>query len=244
MIATRTGLPGGPEFDPVIVEHRRRYGMAHVLATVCMERLTGLFAAISFCRADPARPFSERERWFAQCLKPHLVRAWNIHRMHGLGLAGAVHPVPALALCDDEGLLHVAGDDFIGRLRTEWPGWTGPLLPPALRQALVRRAYCGAHTAIHAQRAGALWLLRALEPSRLDALSTREREVARLLAQALDYREIARRLNLSPQTVRNHVRHIYAKIGVHRKVELAGLILDAGPAAAVATSPDDVTPVQ
>jgi LacI family transcriptional regulator len=46
-------------------------------------------------------------------------------------------------------------------------------------------------------------------------LSERERDVLRLLAKGLVKREVARRLSLSPHTIDNYLRRIYAKFDVH-----------------------------
>jgi PAS domain S-box-containing protein len=48
-------------------------------------------------------------------------------------------------------------------------------------------------------------------------LSKREREVLELLCEGLDDKAIAARLELSGNTIRNHVSHLYAKIGVNRR---------------------------
>ena len=48
-------------------------------------------------------------------------------------------------------------------------------------------------------------------------LSKREREVLELVCQGLDDKAIAERLDLSGNTVRNHVSRLYAKIGVNRR---------------------------
>ncbi len=48
-------------------------------------------------------------------------------------------------------------------------------------------------------------------------LSRREREVLDLICQGLDDAAISARLSLSPNTVRNHVARLYAKIGVNRR---------------------------
>jgi DNA-binding CsgD family transcriptional regulator len=73
-------------------------------------------------------------------------------------------------------------------------------------------------------------LVAALQRSRgdkgqakgLDAcLSAREREVAHLAACALGDKEIARRLGISPTTVRTHIDNAYRKLGVNNRVALA-----------------------
>jgi HD-GYP domain-containing protein (c-di-GMP phosphodiesterase class II) len=49
-------------------------------------------------------------------------------------------------------------------------------------------------------------------------LTAREVDVLRLLARGLSSRKISERLVISPKTVRNHLEHIYTKIGVTSRV--------------------------
>jgi ATP/maltotriose-dependent transcriptional regulator MalT len=48
-------------------------------------------------------------------------------------------------------------------------------------------------------------------------LSTREREVMSLIADGHTNGEIAAHLFLAEKTVKNHVRRIYSKLGVHNR---------------------------
>lgn len=50
-------------------------------------------------------------------------------------------------------------------------------------------------------------------------LSEAELRVMRLVYEGLDNEEIACRLFLSPHTVKNHVKSVYAKLGIHEKAE-------------------------
>ena len=63
----------------------------------------------------------------------------------------------------------------------------------------------------------------------LDRLSVREREVARLLAQGMANKEVARQLNISDNTVHVHRQHVMEKTGISSMAELARLILKADP---------------
>ncbi|MEM7212981.1 MAG: tetratricopeptide repeat protein [Pseudomonadota bacterium] len=54
-----------------------------------------------------------------------------------------------------------------------------------------------------------------------EALSNREREVATAYAAGASYKEIARSLGISPQTVRTYLGIIYRKMGVSSKIALA-----------------------
>jgi DNA-binding CsgD family transcriptional regulator len=58
------------------------------------------------------------------------------------------------------------------------------------------------------------------------ALTTSEVTVARLVAEGLTNREVAERLFVSPHTVSSHLRHVFTKLGISSRVELARLARD------------------
>lgn len=53
----------------------------------------------------------------------------------------------------------------------------------------------------------------------VETLSKREREILDLLAEGLPYKLIADRLEISPNTVHNHLRRIYGKLHVQSRTE-------------------------
>jgi DNA-binding NarL/FixJ family response regulator len=62
--------------------------------------------------------------------------------------------------------------------------------------------------------------IRAVNAAGLNLLSKRQLEVVHLLVQGLNNTEIARQLQLSKHTVKNHVFHIFDKLGVSSRIEL------------------------
>jgi two-component system, NarL family, nitrate/nitrite response regulator NarL len=54
------------------------------------------------------------------------------------------------------------------------------------------------------------------------ALSPRERQVARLVADGLSNKEIAQKLAIGPATVKNHVHNILDKLALRRRSAIAG----------------------
>ncbi|MDX6524553.1 MAG: hypothetical protein QOI43_64, partial [Gaiellales bacterium] len=64
------------------------------------------------------------------------------------------------------------------------------------------------------------------ETSGWAAMTTSELTVARLVAEGLTNREVAERLFVSPHTVNTHLRHVFSKLGINSRVELARLARD------------------
>ena len=58
------------------------------------------------------------------------------------------------------------------------------------------------------------------------SLTASELTVARLVAEGLTNREVAERLFVSPHTVNSHVRHVFLKLGISSRVELARVARD------------------
>ncbi len=56
-------------------------------------------------------------------------------------------------------------------------------------------------------------------------MTARQREVAALVAEGHSIKTIARSLGLSPHTVSQHVRSIYAALEIHDRVSLARFML-------------------
>jgi DNA-binding NarL/FixJ family response regulator len=91
--------------------------------------------------------------------------------------------------------------------------------------------------ALRAIRAGELWLpRRVLERAfaaatgganggghhpPLSALTPQEARVAAMAAGGLMNKEIAQHLHISSETVKRHLRNVFAKLGLHRRAQLA-----------------------
>ena len=70
-------------------------------------------------------------------------------------------------------------------------------------------------------------------------LTGAEAQVARLVSDGITNREIADRLFLSPHTVNSHLRHIYGKLAINSRAELARIVAEqagGGPAPAPRTN--------
>jgi DNA-binding CsgD family transcriptional regulator/tetratricopeptide (TPR) repeat protein len=98
---------------------------------------------------------------------------------------------------------------------------------PDLLAALLRDPVTGESTGYIVARASdyslaqsiGIDVLAAVDPA--SSLSAREKEVYDLLCEGLSNAEIARRLFISPATVKVHVRHVYDKLGIRSRTAVA-----------------------
>jgi LuxR family maltose regulon positive regulatory protein len=68
----------------------------------------------------------------------------------------------------------------------------------------------------------------AVHPMLVEPLTERELEVLRLLVVGLPNKEISRTLVIAPGTVKQHLKHVYGKLGVHNRTEAANRARDLG----------------
>jgi DNA-binding NarL/FixJ family response regulator len=68
----------------------------------------------------------------------------------------------------------------------------------------------------------------AVRAARLAGLTAREVQILEHIAQGLDNAQIAARLELSEKTVRNHITHIFDKIGVESRAQAIVLARERG----------------
>jgi LuxR family transcriptional regulator, maltose regulon positive regulatory protein len=111
----------------------------------------------------------------------------------------------ALALAEPEGYVRL----FVNE------GAPMAALLRAARERDLRAVYVARLLAAFPDEGGTAW---PDQEGLLESFGEREREVLRLLAEGLTYGEIAGRLVVSLNTVRFHVKNIYGKLGVDRRV--------------------------
>lgn len=67
----------------------------------------------------------------------------------------------------------------------------------------------------------------ATPPPLCEILSEREEEIARLAARGLSNKEIGQYLGISPWTVATHLRRLFLKLEITRRIELCAIIVHA-----------------
>lgn len=134
---------------------------------------------------------------------------WTLHRQF------PAIPVLVLTMLDQEAYV-------VEALRA---GAAGYLLKTAQIDELVDalHAVCAGQRVLDRRIPAALGRLRSrrLAPRGPFPLSLREMQVVQRVASGRAVREIADDLRLSPHTVRNHLKAVYRKLGVHSQAEVA-----------------------
>lgn len=111
-------------------------------------------------------------------------------------------------------LKNTAPQDLLAAVRTVAAG--RPMLSPSVTAQLIAAVAQGPDrsTVAAARR-------------RLEALTEREAEVARAVARGLSNADIAAELYMSVGTVKTHVGHLFDKLGVDNRVQVALVVRDA-----------------
>ncbi|MFD7793604.1 LuxR C-terminal-related transcriptional regulator [Streptomyces sp. NPDC059759] len=70
--------------------------------------------------------------------------------------------------------------------------------------------------------------IKAAKPTKLRPLPARHRQILRLVAKGLGYREIAAKLDISPFSVRSHQRRIHKALGAETNAQAVAVAWEAG----------------
>lgn len=245
-LSAETGgdLARSPRWDEVM----RPVGIGDIAAVACRDAL-GCWGWIEAYRDIADRPFEERDLELLANVGPRLGSALR-RSVVGASDFGVGEPNPPGVIVLDQDLRLVswtagarAWIDVLpsARLFAAWGMLPSVVYPAATlaRSAAVARAHAllravdGRWVMIEAaplegQRDGEIAVnLRAATATetfdllcRVYALSRRERDVVELLVAGLDTRAITQRLSISPNTVQDHLKSVFDKIGIHSRREL------------------------
>jgi DNA-binding NarL/FixJ family response regulator len=116
-------------------------------------------------------------------------------------------------------------EDVIAMIRAGARGYVTKTIEPADLADAVRRVEAG--DAVFSPRLAGFVLdsfagaMPSDEDPELDQLTSREKDVLRLIARGFAYKQVARRLNISIKTVETHVSSVLRKLQLSNRHELA-----------------------
>jgi DNA-binding NarL/FixJ family response regulator len=118
-------------------------------------------------------------------------------------------------------------EDLFAALRAGAAGYLLKNAPPPELARAVRAAHAG-EALLDPVVAARLVETLAGDGDPLDRLTPREREVLELIGRGFPNKRIARRLEVSEKTVKTHVGHVLAKLGVTDRTQAAVVAVRAG----------------
>ena len=218
----------------IVMEHKataklaRHMDITQVLCIAQRGPVPELLISMSLARRKPSPCFTEDERQLLQALAPHLADLMQTNHVAQMAAIRAreTDRRSAMAVVDELGMLIAAEPGFASLISMEWPTWSGPYLPKILYKTDLarRKSFSGKTVSIRFYPVGASLLVTAAQHAPSDALSPRERIIAERFASGQSYKEVARGLDVSPATVRHHLRAIYRKLDVGDKGELSHVL--------------------
>ncbi|MEW5685656.1 MAG: helix-turn-helix transcriptional regulator [Pseudomonadota bacterium] len=217
---------------PIYREFSARAGIEHALGAVQADGVTDLGELIFLFRAESVSHFTEEERAALELLTPHMAAAWRQRQIaHYYQTAvGERSERPlgtgANAVIDGAGLIYAADDEFSLAMRTGFPQWAGPIIPPRILPILdaPNGTLVEAGFEFCLTRGDERHVLTVVAANREHRLTPAELRVARLFAAGWTHSRIASELGVSHSTVRNQIASIYRKLEIHSKAELARMV--------------------
>ncbi|WP_420225453.1 helix-turn-helix transcriptional regulator [Pigmentiphaga litoralis] len=197
----------------------REFGHENGIITSDIHPATRFVHWISLYRRDPKARCQPDDIDLVAQVAPHIMQALAINRVlqFDRGISDLARAQWSVAIADGRGLLYHADPAFLELLDAEWPGChASDRLPVPVREALRNgnERVIGRHVVIVRSLEHGVLFLRARRRHPVDDLTPAELKIARLLAQGLTHKEVAKALNRSPETVRGHLKAVFAKLGI------------------------------
>lgn len=209
---------------PIIHGCLKPFNIEHLIATAIPEKNSDFIHGISLFRADPLHSFSRKEMYIKQIITPHLFEAYKIAILFAFKskCTDIQSASRLMAVINKHG--HILHATLAFNRRVPFFSMTLENPPLFLNKLtdLGEFEQNGLRFLVSSLTEG-LYFINVIEPGIEALLTEAEQRVADLLAQGKTYKEIARLLYISPNTVSNHTHQIYSKLNIRNKTELTWL---------------------
>lgn len=206
-----------------LIAYSRRYDIGHTMCIAMAFPGTTLSNGVALWRGQRSKAYSDREQRLAQAILPHLLQALAFNLADTVKNS-LVMPDNGVAIVSPDGFIIAIDPRAQQLIREEWQEWHPPRLPPPLLDgAMARddRRFTGRCILASVLPQKTFLVIQLQRQQCVERLTPAELRVALLAAEGMAYKQVAREVQLSPATVRNHLHNAYRKLAVSNKTELA-----------------------
>jgi DNA-binding CsgD family transcriptional regulator len=205
-----------------------RYHLKQMVAFVAYDRSSSVSFFLSLYRSGRgARPLHEEETKYVSAALDHVRRA--------SAFADTFMAETPRLIVNERGRIVTSSLNAERILRERWPQWKSTNLPDLVTTALSqtrssdfsRDGFSVEKRQIPNIAGPPLFSVTFRLDDRRNTLTDRERQIAERITLGLTHKEIARDLDISPATVRNHTQSALTKLGAPNKAALAAIILSS-----------------
>lgn len=206
------------------------FGLSKMATAMRIRESRSASLFLSAYRGNPeSKSWSQSERQFLQCSVDNISAAAQISVTNSNSEGGRS---AASIYVNEQGVSLVGLRTMRERFGHIWSRRDGDRLPRCLTEfiaepgehLLVDRGLVATCEPIRGMGGMALQKLTLRPIQKFDFLTSRERDVARVLASGKSHKEAARLLGVAPSTIRNQTQTIYAKLEVDNRASLAGTV--------------------
>lgn len=202
-----------------------RYHIKQMSSFIAVDRNSLITLFLSLYHGGPApTPMTAGETQYVKAALDHVLRASTL-------IDTSMRETPRL-IVNGQGRI-LTSSLGAERILREWgPQWQSKSLPDLVTTALSEtRSSNFSRAGLRIERrqiqninGPPLFTVTLRRDDRGDTLTDRERQVAQKITFGLTHKEIARDLDISPATVRNHTQSVLTKLGAPNKAALAAII--------------------
>ena len=191
--------------------------------------------ALCLHRQKPSRDFSDRDLLVVDSLAPHLARVLQHFDLLEQIRSGRISPDSGLLAAEPDGKVSI--NAIAAKVLSENPEFLSSGIPASPSAVVLRGSGISyrVRTTLGGPGRGHIILFDPLPHSEslLERLSSwdltdRQREIVLYLIRGASNREIADHLSLTEQTVKDHLKAIYDKVGVRNRNKLTARVFSAG----------------
>jgi len=195
--------------------------ISRILSSVHIEQRSGIFTLLTLYRKNRDHIFLHNEKIIYRRALFHLLNSASQACMLNLNIIDK-DKVNHTAICDKHGIYHETETIFLDLIEEYFPDYSGQSLPFTVPKDGTKLIQNNLH--ISSEKLGDLYRITIRPTTPLDELTRREMEVVSGVSQGMSFKQIAKKLSLSPSTVSNHLYRIYQKLHISNRTELADLM--------------------